>query len=103
MAGEPIEELLKTLWLAMSRRRLCWQRKFAPRIGTETGASWNIQSKLQEPKRRGMILQPEQETEDPSAANGLTPEVEDEAGARKTKTEAPESTRKRGEDSKSWR
>ena len=33
------EELKKTFWLATSKRRLCWQRKFAPRIGMETGAS----------------------------------------------------------------
>ena len=29
----------KTFWLATFKRRLCWQRKFAPRIGMETGAS----------------------------------------------------------------
>ena len=40
-----------------------------------------------------MILKPEQDNEDPSAVRSFTPEVEVEAGAGKTKTEAPESTR----------
>ena len=44
----------------------------------------NIQSKLQEPKHRGMILEPENKTEEPSAVRSLTPEAEEEAGAGKT-------------------
>ena len=73
--------------------------KICLRVGTDTRANWNIQSKLQEPKRRGMILKPEHKTEEPSAVRGLTPEAENEAGARKTETESPESTRKHREDS----
>ena len=89
MAGEPREELLKTFWLATSNKRLWWWRKSAPMIETETGASWNIQSKLQDPKRRGLILEP-------SAVRMLTLEVEQEAGAGNNEMETLESTRKRG-------
>ena len=64
--------------------------KTTPRIGTETGASWNNQSKLQEPKHRGIILEPEHETEDLSAVRSLTPEEVDEAGAGNTEPEASE-------------
>ena len=39
----------------------------------QTGTNWN--SKLQEPKRRGKILEPEQDKEDPSAVKSFTPEV----------------------------
>ena len=60
----------------------------------ETRASWNGYSKLQVPKRRGMILEPDHET-----VISLTPEVEEEAGAGTTETEAPESTKKWREDS----
>ena len=42
-----------------------------------------------------MILEPEQDNEDPSAVRSFTPEVEVEAGAGKTETEALESTRNR--------
>ena len=45
IAGEPGEELLKTFRLGTSNRRLGWRKKSAPRIGTDTRASWNIQSK----------------------------------------------------------
>ena len=53
--------------------------KIGPMIATDTGANRNIQSKLQEPKRRGMILEPEHKTEESSAVRSLTPEAEDEA------------------------
>ena len=79
------------------------ERKFAPRTGTETRASWNNPSKLQEPKGREIILEPEHETEEPSAVRCLTPEEVEEAGAGNTETEALESTRKRQEDSLSTR
>ena len=46
-----------------------------------------------------MILEPEQESVDPSAVRSFTPEVEVEDGAGNTETEAPESTKKRLEDS----
>ena len=46
-------KLLKTFWLATSKRRLWWWRKSALRIGTKTGASWKSHWKLQEPKCRG--------------------------------------------------
>ena len=42
-----------------------------------------------------MILEPEQDNVDPSAVRSFTLEVEVKDGARKTETEAPESTRKR--------
>ena len=93
MAEEPGEEPLKTLWLATSRR------KSAQRIGTETGANWKSQSKLWEPKPRGMILEPEQDKEDPSVVRSLTPEVEEETSDGKTKTEAQGSTRNWQEES----
>ena len=48
---------------------------------------------LQYPKWRGMILEPEQETEEPSAVRSLTPDEDEETGARNTETEALESTR----------
>ena len=83
MAGELGEELMYTFWLVK-----------APRIGTETVASWKNQSKLQEPKCRGIILEPEHKNEEPSSVRSLTPEKVDEAGARNTKTEAPKSIRK---------
>ena len=73
--------------------------KIRPRIGMETEACWNGQSKLYEPKRRGMILEPEHETVHPSAVRSLTLEVEEEAGAGNNETEAPESTRKWREES----
>ena len=47
---------------------------------------------VQEPKCRGMILEPEHDSVEP-------PEVEVEDGAGNTETEAPESTRKRLEES----
>ena len=50
-----------------------------------------------------MILKPEHAKEEPSAVRSFTPEVEEETGARKTDTEAPESTRKHQEESLSWR
>ena len=52
-----------------------------------------------------MILEPEQDKEKPSAVRSFTPEVEEEeeTGAGKTETEAPESTRKRWEESLSLR
>ena len=59
--------------------------------------------KLQETKCRGMILEPEYKTEEPTAVRSLTPEKEDKAGAGNTETEAPESMRKGQEDSLSWR
>ena len=40
-----------------------------------------------------MILEPEQESVDPSAVRSFTPEVEVEDGAGNTETEAPESTK----------
>ena len=46
-----------------------------------------------------MILEPEQDSVDPSAVRRFTLEVEVEVGAGKTETEAPESTRKRLEES----
>ena len=46
-----------------------------------------------------MILEPEQESVDPSAVRSFTPEEEVEDGAGNTETEAPESTKKRLEDS----
>ena len=45
-----------------------------------------------------MILEPEQETEEPLAVRNLTPEDVEEAGAGNTETEALESTRTRRED-----
>ena len=54
--------------------------------------------KLQEPKSKGMILEPEHKTEEPSAVRSLTLEAEDEAGAGKTEREASESTRNWWED-----
>ena len=77
--------------------------KTTPRIGTETEASWSNQSKLQEPKRRGIILKPEHETEEPSAVRSLTLEEVDEAVAGNTETEALEATKKCQEDSLSRR
>ena len=50
-------------------------------------------------KTKGMILEPEQDNEDLSAVRSFTPEVEAEAGAGKTETEALESTRNRREES----
>ena len=44
-----------------------------------------------------MILEPEHETEEPSAVRSLTPEEDEEAGAGNTETEASNSTRKRRE------
>ena len=46
-----------------------------------------------------MILEPEHDSEEPSAVRSWTPKAEDEAGAGKTEMEAPESTRKLREDS----
>ena len=46
-----------------------------------------------------MILEPDHETEEPSAVISLTPEVKDETDARKTETKALEYTRKQREDS----
>ena len=42
-----------------------------------------------------MILEPEQESVDPSSVRSFTPEVEVEDGAGNTEMEAPESTKKR--------
>ena len=50
-----------------------------------------------------MILEPEHDKEEPSALRSFTPEIEEETGAGKTETEAPESTRKRREESLFWR
>ena len=46
-----------------------------------------------------MILEPEQESVDPSDIRSFTPEVEVEDGVGNTETEAPEPTKKRLEDS----
>ena len=46
-----------------------------------------------------MILEPEQESVDPSAVMSFTPEVEVEDGAGNTETEAPESAKKLLEES----
>ena len=46
-----------------------------------------------------MILEPEHDSIDPSAVKSFTPEVEVEGGTGNTETEAPESTRKRLEES----
>ena len=69
----------------------------------ETGASWKIHSNRVEPKRKGIDLEPEQETVDPSAVMSLTPETVVVGGAGNTEMEAPESTRKRRFESESWR
>ena len=60
-------------------------------------------AKLRDPKRRGMILEPEHETEVPSAVRSMTPEEDEEAVAGNTEKEASESTRKWQEDSLSQR
>ena len=46
-----------------------------------------------------MILEPEHDSVDLSAVRSFTPEVEVEDGAGNTEMEAPESTRKRPEES----
>ena len=56
-----------------------------------------------EPNRRGMIWEPEQVREDPSAVTNLTPELEVEQGEGKTDTESLESTRNLLEERRSWR
>ena len=43
-----------------------------------------------------MILEPEHDKEEPLAVRSFTPKVEEETGASKTETEAPETTRKSG-------
>ena len=58
-----VVELENTLTL----RSRCW-RKSAPRIGKETGANWNNQ----EPKRKGIILEPKQNNKEPSAVSRRT-------------------------------
>jgi len=93
MVGEVGESALKTLWLATSRRRLKWLKKSAPRIGIATGASWKGHLKLCLPKRRGINRVPEQGRAEPSAVRRFTPDLEDEGGAGKTDTDAPESIR----------
>ena len=93
--------MLNTLWLATSRKRLWWLIKSTLRIGTDTRASWNGHSKLKEPKHRGIILEPEQDKEEPSAVRSLTKEVDVEAGAGKTEMEATELTRERWKGSRS--
>ena len=45
-----------------------------------------------------MFLEPEQESEEPSAIRILTPDEDEEAGAENTETEAPESKGKRWVD-----
>ena len=50
--------------LTLTLRSSCC-RKSAPRIGTDTGANWNVHV----PKRRGIVLEPEQITVDPSAVS----------------------------------
>ena len=82
MAGEPGAELQKTFWLAILSRR-----KYVQRIGTETRASLNGQSKQNIPNQRGMILEPEQEREELSTVRSLIWMVEVEDGAGKTETE----------------
>ena len=69
----------------------------------ETGASWKIHSNRVEPKRKGISLEPEQETVDPSAVMSLTPETVEVEGAGKTEMDAPVSTRKRRFESESRR
>ena len=50
-----------------------------------------------------MILEPEHETEEPSAVRSLTLKEEDEASTGNTEAEALKSTRKWREDSLSWK
>ena len=75
LTTEPFVGKLETLML----RSWCW-RKSAPRIGKETGASWNNQ----EPKRKGIILEPKQNNKEPSAVSRRTLEDAKEAGAGNT-------------------
>ena len=67
----------------------------------DTGANWNVQEQLHVPKRRGIVLDPEQVTVDPSAVSKQTPVDEFEAEDGKTDIEAPVSTRKRRLESSS--
>ena len=103
MEVEVGESALRTLWLDTSYRRLCYLRKSAPRIGIATRASWKGKSKLWFPKHREIMREPEQESEELSAVSRLTPDLEVDGKARKTKIKAPESTRNLLELSESWR
>ena len=62
MAGEPGKQLVGHV-----QEKIMMKKENLPRIKTETGASWKGHLKLQVPKRRGIILEPKQEKEDPSA------------------------------------
>ena len=50
-----------------------------------------------------MILEPEHETEEPSAVRSMTPEVDEEACGGNTETETPELSKKQREESLSGR
>ena len=91
--------MTENLLIGHVQQKIMMVEKIRPRIGTDTRANWKIHSKLQEPTRRGMILEPEHKTEDPYVVRSLTPEAEEEAGARKTEREAPESTRNQWKES----
>ena len=80
----------------------CW-RKSAPRIRTETGLSWNNQEQFQETKSKEVILEPEQDTEEPFAVSRLIPEDAEKVRAGNSKTDAPVSTRNRLPDNLSCR
>ena len=67
----------------------------------DTGANWNVQEQFHVPKRRGIVLDPEQVTVDPSAVINRMPEDLPEVGDGKTDIEAPGSTRKRRLESSS--
>ena len=59
---EPIEELLENTFLLLTFT-------LKSRIGKETGASWKVQEQFHVPKRRGIILEPEQVKVDPSTVS----------------------------------
>ena len=75
--------IAENLLLGHVQEKVMMVEKISPKDWMETGASWKGHSKLQSPKRRGIILEPEQDKEDPSAVRSLTLEVEEETGARK--------------------
>ena len=52
---------------------------------------------------KGIILEPEQDTVEPSAVSNQTPEDVEEVGAGNTDTEAPVFTRYQWPDNPSWR
>ena len=70
--GEAGEARQNTLQFKTSRRRWWWQRKSAQKMGRDTWANKKGQSNLWEPKCRGMILEPENMREEPSAVTNLT-------------------------------